>query len=499
VISARPALLRAAGVVAAASLIFLALMAVVGRLPVTDEVAFKAPGRQWAAGGGFRAPELEGLIHGVSLDVTQAYCIYQPMYSFAFGLWARLFGFSPRTCVVFDAFIHVLLVFATLALAWRAFSSTGRARPWLATVAALAVLPLGTAGRPDELAMIFGSGALFLLLPPNVRTRDVALAGAALGLCFACSSGAGICLGLIAFTLLVRTVREDLAQTVRRCLIAGVAALAGAAVVLGPFVAAHPGAIEQYVAHSRLAFHDNTVLDSWALARPHGTKYYTLLIGTLFAGLLAATLLGTRAAWRQWARYGVGTCLVLFFLAVALPLKNNYTWFLGPWLLIAAIELGYSLMTAPGMRGRALLPLAVLAAGHVSFAAYFAKDLLVLGTLPASQKPAAAAAQLRATIPAGAGVLTSKDLWWFIADRNRTYDALLAHPPPSAIDYVALAANGSGKPGVPASLPLHWGAAFTSRFVEVANNLPTRRTYLLGVPITNSSYGFGAMVYRVAR
>jgi hypothetical protein len=396
---ARAALVRAAGVVAAASLIFVALMAVFGRFPVTDEVAFKAPGRQWAAGGGFRAPELEGLIRGVPLDVTQAYCIYQPVYSFAFGLWARLFGFSARTCVLFDAFIHVLLVFTTLALAWRAFSSLGPARPRLAMVAALAVLPLGTAGRPDELAMIFGSGALFFLLATSLRARDVALAGGALGLCLASSSGAAICFGLIAFTLLLRTAREAPAQTIRRCVVAGATALAGAALVLGPFVAAHPGAIEQYVAHSRLAFHDNTVLDSWALARPHGTKYYTLLIGTLFAGLLAATLVGTRAAWRQWARYGVGTCLVLLFLAVALPLKNNYTWFLGPWLLLAALELGFSLMSAPGKRGWALLPFVALAAGYVSFAAYFAKDLLVLATLPASQKPAAAAAPLRAAIP----------------------------------------------------------------------------------------------------
>ncbi len=491
-------LLFPAAVVAGACLLYLAVSLLVGRFAVTDEVAFKAAGRQWAAGTGFGAPELEGALDGVSPPVTTVYFLYPPAYPFSFGLWTRLFGFGPRQCMVFDAAIHVLLTVLTFALAWRALSSLGHARRWWAVCAAVVLLPIGTVGRPDELAMSFGVLSLLFLLVPEPRAIHHALAGLALGFCLGTSSGAAIATGSIAATLLVRPW-DGLSRLLRRCLLVGVGAILGVAIAVGPLLASHPGAIEQYLMLSRFVSKNHgSIKEAWADAWPHAAKYYTFLIGTLASGLLAATLAGTRKVWRVWASYASGAFLYLLFLGVVLALRPTYTWFVGPWIAVTALHTIALLATTPGRRTRALLPIALLVAAWLSFAVHFVKETLVVMTLPASQGLNAASACLRAAIPDGATVVTS-DMWWFIAARNRIYDPLFSHPHEGSVDYVALSANGSGVPGRAAGLDTRiWNSSVTNRMIEVANNLPQQPTRVLGFRITNSAYGFGSIVYRVA-
>ena len=140
--------------------------------------------------------------------------------------------------------------YLSVGLAWRALSTLGHARRWWAVCAALVVLPIGTAGRPDELAMSFGVLALLFLLVPQVRSIHLALAGLALGFSLGTSSGAAIAAGSVALTLLVRP-RDDLRSTLRRCLLVGAGAILGVAIAVGPLLVAHPGAIEQYLMISR--------------------------------------------------------------------------------------------------------------------------------------------------------------------------------------------------------------------------------------------------------
>jgi hypothetical protein len=491
----RGELVRPAIVFAAALLIYLLLAAFIGRFPVTDEVFFKSAGRNWASGAGFGAPELEGALGDVSPPVTKVFFLHPPLYPFAFGIWTRLVGFGPRQCILFDAWIHVFLAALTFVVGWRALASTGRARRWLAMAAAIAVLPIGTAGRPDELAMLFGAIALFLMLAPRIRTIHCVLAGVALGFSLGTSSGAAIANGLVVLTILAR--RDDgAAQAIRRALLVGAGAISGVAIAVGPLLAAHPGALNQYLTHANFLL-NHVVAGSrpWE-SGPQSTKYYAFLLGTFLAGLLAAILMRTRTAVRVWAVYGVGAVLYLLFLAIFLALRFRYTWFVGPWLLLAALHLTYLLATSPGRGRRAVLPAAILAAGYVSFGVHYLKETIVIATLPAAQRMDAASSRLKAVIPEGATVLT-KDLWWFIAERNRTYEPMFSHPR-GTIDFVALTGNGSGVPGMPTSLDAStWDASFTNRMVELDNDLPRQPTRLFGRRITNSAYGFGAIVYRL--
>jgi hypothetical protein len=322
------------------------------------------------------------------------------------------------------------------------------------------------------------------------------LAGLALGFCAGTSTGAAVAAGLIALTLLLRGGDHPWGP-LRRCLFFATGTIVGVSIAVGPLLAAHPGALHQYLVHARFLVNRVTILNAWSDARPHGFKYYTFLIGALASGLLAAALIGTRQAWRLWASYGSGAFLYLFFLGAFLALRNKYTWFIGPWILLAALHLTFVLASTTGGRNRAVLPVALLAGAWLSFAAHFAKETIVLATLPATQRLDASSARLRAVIPQGATVLT-KDLWWFIAERNRTYEPMFSDPRKDAIDYVALTANGSGVPGRAVPLdPNVWDSSFTSRMVEVANDLPQHPTQVLGLRITNSAYGFGSIVYRL--
>ena len=487
-------------VVAVTALIYLAVALIVGRLPVTDEVFFKAAGRQWAAGRGFGAPELAGALGDVSPPVTEVFFLHPPLYPFLFGVWTRLLGFGARQCMGFDASIHVLLAALTFALAWRAFSSLGRARRWLATGAAVAILPLGTAGRPDELAICFSALSWFLLLTPNRRAIHVVLAGLVLGFCVGTSTGAAAATGFVAVTLFLRTPDgqwSSFGPLLRSCLLFAGGTVAGIAIAVGPLLAAHPNALHQYLMHARFLVGRVTIWHAWADAQPFAVKYYGFLLGTLASGLLAAILVGTRRGWRVWASYGLGASLYLAFLGVFLAFRHSYTWFIGPWIFLSALHMIFLLANSPEKRMRAVFPAGLLAAGYLVFAVHFVKETIVVATLPASQSLDAASARLRSVIPVGATVLT-KDLWWFLAERNRTYDPMFSHPPEDSIDYVALSANGSGVPGKAAPLnSAVWSSSFTSRMLEVSNDLPRHPTRVLGLRLTNSSYGYGAIVYRM--
>src|SRR5258708_39395536 len=83
-----------------------------------DEIAYKAAGREWARSGNFTTPELVG--YGSWRDPEHPYQLQRgltpALYQASFGAFVKVAGFNPRSNVMFDALIHVLLGWATWAL-----------------------------------------------------------------------------------------------------------------------------------------------------------------------------------------------------------------------------------------------------------------------------------------------------------------------------------------------------------------------------------------------
>ena len=422
----RAELVRPAMLVGAALVVYLGIAAIIGRFPATDEVFFKSAGRQWAAGAGFGAPELTGALGDVSPPVTEVFFMHPPTYPFLFGVWTRLCGFGPHQCILFDALIHALLAGLTFAVAWRTFASLGGARGWLAAGCAIAILPLGTLARPDEIAMCLSLICWFLLLTPTLRSAHLLLAGLALGVCLGPSTGAAAATGFVALTLLlfkmgtrggfpnppamgsgggpastrrVFKMSDGWLKLVTRGLLMGAGALLGVSISLGPLLAAHPNAPHQYVVHAQFLLKKISILTAWQEARPHATKYYTFLFGTFLSGLLAAALGGSRKAWRVWATYGFGASLFLLFLATFLALRATYTWFIGPWLLLAAAHSMFVLARTSGRRMRVVAPALLLVGGYCTFAVHFVKESVVIAKLPPAQRMDAASALLAESDP----------------------------------------------------------------------------------------------------
>ena len=164
---------------AAIILAFIAFQTTWGRLPQSsDEVCFKAAGREWAASGHFAAPELIN-ISRLKMGVEKIFFLYVPLYTFLFGLVVKAIGIGWRACMFYDAVITGVLAGLTFLLTDRV---TERKARWVAVVAAAAMIPLTTAGRPDALATCFGIVSVLLIggLP---SLRRLILSGVALELC----------------------------------------------------------------------------------------------------------------------------------------------------------------------------------------------------------------------------------------------------------------------------------------------------------------------------
>src|SRR5262249_40852919 len=169
-----------------------------------------------------------------------------PGYSFAFGLFVRAFGFGPTQCVIFDALIHGALAFLTSLLA-RVIAP--ELTPGTACAIAIALLPVGVFGRPDELAMCFGLLALILWGHPAPGYLRRAGAGLMLGWCAATSVGAAAMIGILGLVELLHG-RLTFAQKLIRALLGTGIGLASLALTVLPIEIAHPNAYRQYLAHA---------------------------------------------------------------------------------------------------------------------------------------------------------------------------------------------------------------------------------------------------------
>lgn len=470
-----------------------------GRPPSTDEEFFKSAGRNWAATGHFAAPEVVGRVDvKPSLDVV--YFAQPPLYSFIFGVYTRIAGFGPFQCILFDVLIHLLLAACTVLLARRVF----QVPTVFAYAVGIFVLPMGTRGRPDELAMCLAvAGTVCWTLDVAPRYRAL-LAGVAFGLCGATSIGVLLFLSPMAF--LVAHHRRVLTLWT-----AGLAVCSGIAVGLlcvSPILIPHPDAYKQLLAHAsdqspelgREVEHGQSRWASIVHSYEDGTRFALHYGSADIAAPIGAVVLIVLCLWsmpkegsrqrKQCAAVAVAGMAAEWAI---LPGKATYIWFFAPWLLsLSAIVLARSL---PTLRGglRALALLAIVFFVAVGSAIYV-KNRLVMLTLPENQSFYRNMDQVRSFIPAGSRVVT-REYWWALADKCQVFDPDFSRPNPIDVDYLITNGNGSRVPGNPQAFsPYFADFARGNHFVVIEDALNRQPFKLGGIRITNSGYGFGAYV-----
>jgi hypothetical protein len=466
---------------------YVVFVTTLGRFPATDEAYFKSPGREWAVSGRFVATEFPGF-WDLDPPLERIWFPYVPLYPFLFGLLVKVVGFGWRQCVLYDALIHAVLAWLTYLLMRKLAPTLPR---WLALLVGLAILPLGTWGRPDELAMCFGMAGCLLLLHESLSAPRAATSGVLFGLAAATSTGAALVLGMIAFLLMLIAPARLLQKVCFGFVWAGAATLVLAACV-APVLAAEPHAYRQYLAISGGVFGKTPIVPGFLISWQYG-KSVLGVIGVC----LVLSILGTATVRRQlprfdWLKFWAGPACGLAFLTVALAGRYLYLWFVGPWLLSAAVitvTLWARGLVAPFRYGPVLLLFLSLLAGWLPFT----KQTLELLTLPEAQQISYNRGRLHELIPAGATVL-SDDYWWVLAGDYRVYSAGFSLPwKAPAIQYVVQTTIGSGVPGLPHDLG-RYASLVEHDFEPIYDNLDQHPLRIFGVPLSRSANGFGVLV-----
>ena len=462
-------------VLLALQLAYLAWMLLFGRFLGGDEIAYKAAGREWAQSGTFAAPELLGFAAWRNPAHPEALGrgFGPPLYTFAFGLFVKVFGFTPRTNAAFDALIHIALGWAAFALA-RALAAS----PAAAAVAAAATLPLGTAGRPDELGALLAMFGSALVLR-RLDARRAAAAGVLFGLAAGTSIVAAAILLVWPLCAAWRQRRGALRNGVVFC---ACAALVFALVML-PLVIIIPYGLRQLGHHAGAS-----VSESYLWAIKNSLRYGLAHYLAAAAALVIAAVHLLRGPRRAWLALWLPPLAALAALVVFLPVKYYYVWLVVPSLFAAAA----CAMPALGRAWR----VAVLAIAFVLWSAAasrFALMALVRATLPAEQRMDANVELLRRTIPKDAGVMTY-DFWPALAGSMRIYSTE-AEPPWSDVDYLVLTGNGSGAPGQPQTLRPEQLAYVREHFAPVVDRL-NRQPFAFGPIHTHSAWGYGPLILR---
>jgi hypothetical protein len=478
----------------ALSALYCVVEMVPGRFAVTDEVYFKAAGRNWATTGKFAAPEMKGL-DSIDPPLADVFFAYPPIYPFLFGIYTKAVGFGPRSCILYDLLIHLSLVWCG-ALVARLVHGV----PWTASVLCGALLlPAGTVGRPDELGIVWALGAALALRSEVPLKFAIPLGGVLLGLCCATSLGACLFLGsLVGWEVTLRERSHP--KKLRNLMITALIAIIVVAICVAPILVSHPLAYRQLVliggsqtslgnaggGHPGFA---KTFLDKWSEALRQGYDKVILVAGGLIFGLLCwkSEKDPEIAEYSRFILIFISLLLLLFFM----PGKYTYLWFAGSWLLIACVALGWKISrVSPPSRWRPLLAFGIFLWVVISLP--YLRSKLILWTLPVDQSLTFNVNRTQEEIPEGAGVLTT-EYWWALAGRNPVYDTLFSNPGPDAFDYAVLTGNGSGRAGVPLAPEVALGGSEWQRSEDHLRSTPPT---VLGIRLSRSAYGFGPYILK---
>lgn len=481
-----------------ASVITLLLMVIPGRFPATDEVFYKCAGLHWAATGQFAAPELVGRIDvNPGLDVVDF--VYPPLYTFSFGVYTKIVGFSPRLCILFDSLIHLLLATLTITLARRVFNTPARFAYALGTL----MLFLGTYDRPDELAMCFGIAGILCWTLNRTPANRALLSGAALGLCG--STSIGVWVFTVPMALLVAHHRGALSmRTAWRAVIAG---LFVAVLCVAPILISHPDAYRQLLVHASVQprvgettfagqSYWGSVLHNYMDAAIFAITFYSTLVAALIGTLLVIALGFSTLPSRDSRMFRQGTAVALggmLFLWLIFPLHTPYFWFFAPWLM----SIGASMLACCFplfRRGMRAIVVAVIVLSFSVGVGRYARDRAIILLLPKEQSFDVNMARIRELIPTGSRVVTH-DYWWALADNCHVLEPWFSHPNPIAVDYFIKDGNGSSQPGKPSSFaPYYESFAQEKHFVVIEDCLNRSPNTISGIKLARSGYGFGPLV-----
>lgn len=472
---------------AALAIVYLSWFASFGRFPVFDEIAFKAPGLHLASGSGFRAPELRHFSVPLEVSTAEIYGLQPPIYPLVFAGWTALFGFGWRQVFLFDAVIHVILCGLVAALTRCWYCSRGSAG-W---IAATMLLPIGTAGRPDELAMCFVIAAFISLTHGNCRPSSSVLAGVLGAMAAVTSPGcvlsiAGIVGGLITMRIVARRMR------VAPVLIAAGSSVVLLALLLGLATWYWPRAIAQFTEHAASLKHHASVLTR----AQHWIRFAPACLWVGFAVVFFGSCVGLVSLFKhEWSR-AVTAAVFPFGILFAAAISHSPFYICFPLSLASAVLAAEVACFARGVRV-ALVSTAVALSLVGMIPGVL--DAAALAVMPPDQRFPATEARLRGIIPPGATVVADEH-WLTLGQYADVLDA--GFPTVAMIehaDYVVMTANRSGAPGRRRNLPPALETELARAFRPIDENLARGRLALLGIPLSRSSRGFGAAVYQRIR
>jgi hypothetical protein len=261
-----------------------------------------------------------------------------------------------------------------------------------------------------------------------------------------------------------------------------------------PLLHADSGALRQFFYHAS-KYRTRGFLPDLLVSWRHD-KFSLILLALL---LCSGPLLGRVAApasKRPLARYWVVPLLGVGFVLATSPSRSFYLWFTGPYLL-ALTAAGWTALRA-NRQWRRLAVFGTVTA--VALAAGMVPKLvqtLALWGLPADQSLAASEARLGELVPLGTTVATT-DYWWVLAEGRHVVDLSCAQRALhwDHVQYVVINGRGSGRAGRPQSLPPALAAEVKAKFRVISWHLDDRPVRVLGWRLTNSSWGFGAVVFQ---
>jgi 4-amino-4-deoxy-L-arabinose transferase-like glycosyltransferase len=475
---------------------YIVMLGSVGRFSTTDEVFFKAAGREWARSGRFAAPELKGFLH-LQPPVEFAWFAQFPLYTFLFGVFVKVLGFSAVSSVLFDALIHVALSVATYLLV---IKLSREPKVWMAVAAGLVVLFIGTTGRPDELACLWGVLAGLQLTSVSDWKRS-GLFGIFLGLCVSTNIVAGVVFMLILAPPYFRRVRCDERASWRSYLATALGGSFAAVMTILPFLMVGHQVYRQFFTHASRQF-ANPLSYAAKYSFRFGAPYWCVIVGSLAVCIDECIRSRRTEGLGCWFERWGGVLAALIFLMVFTLSKPYYLWFLGPWLIaVSFVSLSERPSTFLRQNDRALYTpsvIIVMALAYGIGCAPFFQSALIMASLPAGQRLASNVSLLEATIPKGSSILAS-EFWSSLGNDYRYYAPLHSAVDPRSVDFVILTGNGTGVPGQPQSLGWWKDEILKHGFEVVLDHLNREPTRFLGIRISRSAYGFGPLVLRNLR
>jgi hypothetical protein len=460
-----------------------------------DDVYYKEPGANLVLNGKFAAPTMRGY-GDVHPDYDVTFAGYPPLYPGAYAFWLKAFPFSYRSSVAFDAVIRMLLV------CWVLFGLP-RLIPTVSSVSlaltAMCTCVLGTWGRPDELAMVFG---LWGMSWWNRRAGLMApiLGGILFGCCACTSYSALIVLGACYLPIWVHScaLTKDKTGVIKSLLVGASAFAFTSLLVLIPYYL-RAGAMQQ--THSdggqllsgvMQSLHEHSV-------RPYLELWKSCIRTALFRMPLYALLLGLGGVSflmptaRLFRPYLVGIFLSCALVAIGMPQQVYYYWFVCP-LLIAIIFSCYQWNSWPGVV--ALMMLIVAANPTV-------REVLKVASLPPQQRMAFSARVIRERIPFSSRVAGDVRTYYLLApDYSNLFitDGIFPREEMmTSVRYMVFTSYLSGrKNGMP--MPRYWlgderGRYLLEHFRLVYDNVTEEPPRLWGNILGSESFGYGVAIY----